>query len=109
MDKEKLKQIENLRKDLSKIDEEMIKISNKGTFISFFIKSILIAVAFVVVSNLLNLSNQGKIVIFVLIFIIANLLQAFLIKNTKKDELEKLQKEQIRIQAEIFKLSKDLK
>lgn len=109
MDKEKLNQINELREELRIIDEKMIEISNRGTFLSFFIKSIIIAVIFVLVSNFLNLSNQGKILVFVLIFIIANLIQAFLIKNKRNDELEELKKEQIKIQAEIFKLSKDLK
>ncbi|NVF12228.1 hypothetical protein HV819_09705 [Anaerococcus sp. AGMB00486] len=87
----------------------MIELSNKGNFLLFFIKSILTAIVFVLVSNLFNLPNQAKIIVFVLIFIMANFFQALIIKHTRKDELENLKKEQIKIQVEIFKLSKDLK
>ncbi|MDY3006879.1 hypothetical protein [Anaerococcus porci] len=109
MDKEKLNQINELREELRKIDEKMIELSNKGNFLLFFIKSILTAIVFVLVSNLFNLPNQAKIIVFVLIFIMANFFQALIIKHTRKDELENLKKEQIKIQVEIFKLSKDLK
>lgn len=107
MDNKKLNEINYLRNRLIELDKKMLELGSKGSFFSFFVKSILIAVAFLLVSNFFDLPTSGKILIFFTIFMLANFIQTFLINKSRKDELEAIKKEQIKIQAEIFKLSKD--
>lgn len=109
MDNEKLEKIEKLREEVVKIDEKIIKQRNKLSFFSFFTKSTFIAIVFVLVSNLLKLSNQGKILLFVFVFIVVNFIQFLSFNRIKNGQINDLEKEKIKIQADIFKLSRDLK
>lgn len=104
---EKIEKIKKLNKEMADLDAEMTRLRTQGSFLSFFVKSLLIALAFVIVTRFFDLSNSGKILVFVLIFILANLVQAFIIKKTRKEKIEEIRFKQIKIQSEIFKLSKD--
>lgn len=107
MNEKNYEKIINLRKNLENLDKNLEKIKNKNSFLKFFTRSILISFVFLFIGSIMKIQNDTKILIFVLVFILSNLIQIIFISRIQKKEIEKIKKEQIKIQAQIFALVKD--
>lgn len=107
MNEKNYEKILNLRKKLEILDKNLEKIKNKNSFLKFFTRSLLISLVFLFIGSIIKIQNPTKILIFVLVFILSNLIQIIFISKNQKKEIEKIKKEQIKIQAQIFALVKD--
>ena len=107
MNEKNYEKIINLRKNLENLDKNLEKIKNKNSFLKFFNRSLLISFIFLFIESQMKIQNDTKILIFVLVFILSNLIQIIFISRIQKKEIEKIKKEQIKIQAQIFALVKD--
>lgn len=107
MNEKNYEKIINLRKNLENLDKNLENIKNKNSFLKFFTRSILISFVFLFIGSIMKIQNPTKILIFVLVFILSNLIQIIFISRIQKREIEKIKKEQIKIQAQIFALVKD--
>ena len=107
MNEKNYEKILNLRKKLEILDKNLEKIKNKNSFLKFFTRSLLISLVFLFIGSIMKFQNPTKILIFVLVFILSNLIQLIFISKNQKKEIEKIKKEQIKIQAQIFALVKD--
>ena len=107
MSEKNLEKIMSLRKKLEELDQDMIKIRSKNSFLKFFLKSLVLALIFLFIGRYTNLKNESKIMVFVGVFVLSNILQTIFTSKKQKEEIEKINKEQIKIQAEIFSLVKD--
>ena len=96
-----------LRKKLEELDQDLNKIKNKNSFFKFFLKSLVLSFIFLLISKYINLKDESKIMIFVGVFVLSNIFQIFFTSKKQKEKIEKINKEQIKIQAEIFSLLKD--
>ena len=108
MNEKNLKNIMELRKKLQDLDENLEKIKNKNSFFSFFLKSLIFSLIFLLIISLAKTKTPTKIMVFVGAFIISNFAQSILISKKQNEEIEKIKREKIKIQAEIFSLAKDL-
>lgn len=95
------------KKKLEELDQDLIKIKSKNSFLKFFLKSLVLALIFLFIGRYTNLKNESKIMVFVGVFVLSNILQTIFTSKKQKEEIEKINKEQIKIQAEIFSLVKD--
>lgn len=107
MNEKNLEKIMTLRKKLEELDQDLNKIKNKNSFFKFFLKSLVLSFIFLLISKYINLKDESKIMIFVGVFVLSNIFQIFFTSKKQKEEIEKINKEQIKIQAEIFSLLKD--
>lgn len=107
MNEKNLEKIMTLRKKLEELDQDLNKIKNKNSFFKFFLKSLVLSFIFLLISKYINLKDESKIMIFVGVFVLSNIFQIFFTSKKQKEEIEKISKEQIKIQAEIFSLVKD--
>lgn len=107
MSEKNLEKIMSLRKKLEELDQDLIKIKSKNSFLKFFLKSLVLALIFLFIGRYTNLKNESKIMVFVGVFVLSNILQTIFTSKKQKEEIEKIKKEQIKIQAEIFSLVKD--
>ena len=107
MSEKNLEKIMSLRKKLEELDQDLIKIKSKNSFLKFFLKSLVLALIFLFIGRYTNLKNESKIMVFVGVFVLSNILQTIFTSKKQKEEIEKINKEQIKIQAEIFALVKD--
>ncbi|WP_058989829.1 hypothetical protein [Anaerococcus rubeinfantis] len=107
MNEKNYEKILNLRKELEELDKSLEKIKNKNSFFKFFTRSLLISFIFLLIGSIMKIQNSTKILLFVLVFILANLIQIILISKNQKKEIEKIKKKQIKIQAQIFALVKE--
>lgn len=107
MNEKNLEKIMTLRKKLEELDQDLNKIKNKNSFFKFFLKSLVLSFIFLLISKYINLKDESKIMIFVGVFVLSNIFQIFFTSKKQKEEIEKINKEQIKIQAEIFSLVKD--
>lgn len=107
MNEKNYEKILNLRKKLEELDKSLEKIKNKNSFFKFFTRSLLISFIFLLIGSIMRIQNSTKILLFVLVFILSNLIQIILISKNQKKEIEKIKKEQIKIQAQIFALVKE--
>lgn len=107
MNEKNLEKIITLRKKLEELDQDLNKIKNKNSFFKFFLKSLVLSFIFLLISKYINLKDESKIMIFVGVFVLSNIFQIIFTSKKQKEEIEKINKEQIKIQAEIFSLVKD--
>ena len=107
MNEKNLEKIITLRKKLEELDQDLNKIKNKNLFFKFFLKSLVLSFIFLLISKYINLKDESKIMIFVGVFVLSNIFQIIFTSKKQKEEIEKINKEQIKIQAEIFSLVKD--
>lgn len=107
MNEKNLEKIMTLRKKLEELDQDLNKIKNKNSFFKFFLKSLVLSFIFLLISKYINLKDESKIMIFVGVFVLSNIFQIIFTSKKQKEEIEKINKEQIKIQAEIFSLVKD--
>lgn len=107
MNEKNLEKIMTLRKKLEELDQDLNKIKNKNSFFKFFLKSLVLSFIFLLISKYINLKDESKIMIFVGVFVLSNIFQIIFTSKKQKKEIEKINKEQIKIQAEIFSLVKD--
>ena len=107
MNEKNLEKIMTLRKKLEELDQDLNKIKNKNSFFKFFLKSLVLSFIFLLISKYINLKDESKIMIFVGVFVLSNIFQIFFTSKKQKEEIEKINREQIKIQAEIFSLVKD--
>ena len=107
MNEKNLEKIMTLRKKLEELDQDLNKIKNKNLFFKFFLKSLVLSFIFLLISKYINLKDESKIMIFVGVFVLSNTFQIIFTSKKQKEEIEKINKEQIKIQAEIFSLVKD--
>lgn len=107
MNEKNLEKIMTLRKKLEELDQDLNKIKNKNSFFKFFLKSLVLSFIFLLISKYINLKDESKIMIFVGVFVLSNIFQIIFTSKKQKEEIEKISKEQIKIQAEIFSLVKD--
>lgn len=107
MNEKNLEKIMTLRKKLEELDQDLNKIKNKNLFFKFFLKSLVLSFIFLLISKYINLKDESKIMIFVGVFVLSNIFQIIFTSKKQKEEIEKINKEQIKIQAEIFSLVKD--
>lgn len=107
MNEKNLEKIITLRKKLEELDQDLNKIKNKNPFFKFFLKSLVLSFIFLLISKYINLKDESKIMIFVGVFVLSNIFQIIFTSKKQKEEIEKINKEQIKIQAEIFSLVKD--
>ena len=107
MNEKNYEKILNLRKKLEELDKNLEKIKNKNSFFKFFTRSLLLSFIFLLIGYVFKIQNSTKILLFVLVFILSNLIQIILISKNQKKEIEKIKKEQIKIQAQIFGLVKE--
>lgn len=107
MNEKNLEKIMTLRKKLEELDQDLNKIKNENSFFKFFLKSLVLSFIFLLISKYINLKDESKIMIFVGVFVLSNIFQIFFASKKQKEEIEKINKEQIKIQAEIFSLVKD--
>ena len=106
MNEKNLEKIMTLRKKLEELDQDLNKIKNKNSFFKFFLKSLVLSFIFLLISKYINLKDESKIMIFVGVFV-SNIFQIIFTSKKQREEIEKINKEQIKIQAEIFSLVKD--
>lgn len=107
MNEKNLEKIMTLRKKLEELDQDLNKIKNKNLFFKFFLKSLVLSFIFLLISKYINLKDESRIMIFVGIFVLSNIFQIIFTSKKQKEEIEKINKEQIKIQAEIFSIVKD--
>ena len=107
MNEKNYEKILNLRKELEELDKNLEKIKNKNSFFKSFTRSLLLSFIFLLIGSVFKIQNSTKILIFVLVFILSNLIQIIFISKNQKKEIEKIKKEQIKIQAQIFGLVKE--
>lgn len=107
MNEKNYEKIINRRKKLEELDKNLEKIKNKNSFLKFFTRSLLLSFIFLFIGSVFKIQNSTKILIFVLVFVLSNLIQLIFISKNQKKEIEKIKKEQIKIQAQIFALVKD--
>lgn len=107
MNEKNLEKIMTLRKKLEELDQDLNKIKNKNSFFKFFLKSLVLSFIFLLISKYINLKDESKIMIFVGVFVLSNIFQIIFTSKKQKEEIEKINKEQIKIQAEIFSIVKD--
>ena len=107
MNEKNYEKILNLRKKLEELDKNLEKIKKKDSFFKFFTRSAIISFIFLFIGPIFKIQNSTKILIFVLVFILSNLVQIIFISKNQKKEIEKIKKEQIKIQAQIFGLVKE--
>lgn len=107
MNEKNLEKIMTLRKKLEELDQDLNEIKNKNSFFKFFLKSLVLSFIFLLISKYINLKDESKIMIFVGVFVLSNIFQIIFTSKKQKEEIEKINKEQIKIQAEIFSLLKD--
>lgn len=107
MNEKNLEKIMTLRKKLEELDQDLNKIKNKNSFFKFFLKSLVLSFIFLLISKYINLKDESKIMIFVGVFVLSNIFQIIFTSKKQKEEIEKINKEQIKIQAKIFSLVKE--